>query len=54
MSAHLEEDLLEDVDGPGGAEEVERLAGKESEEDTREEAGHQPLYRGNPLAGCLA
>ncbi len=54
MSAHLEEDLLEDVDGASGAEEVERLAGEEAEEDPREEAGHQPLYGGNPLAGCLA
>ena len=54
MSAHLEEDLLKDVDGSGGAEEVERLAGEESEEDTREEAGHQTLYCGNPLPGCLA
>ena len=36
MSAHLEEDLLEDVDGAGGAEEVERLAGEEGEEDPRE------------------
>ena len=49
IPAHLEEDRLEDVDGAGGAEEVERLAGEEGKEDTREEASHQALYSGYPL-----
>ena len=54
IAAHLEEDLLEDVDGAGGAEEVERLAGEEGKEDTREEASHQALYSGYPLVCGLA
>ncbi len=54
MGTHLEQDLLEDVDGARGAQQVERLAREEGEEDPRQETGHQALDSGNTLTRGLS
>jgi hypothetical protein len=54
VGAHLEQDLLKDVDGARGAQQVERLAREEGEEDPRQEAGHQALDSGNTLTRGLS